>query len=283
MQRSIYRHIIADTLAASGADLSVTQDVLYVNGVKVARLLDVRNGGANSVPSVSSETLGVVTFTVASGTPAFGVQYGITLVQPNPTAQGAEPNPIVKNYTITTPLTGTLTPTTVDAQLLALINADSSKHFTAAGGATLAITAAAGYPILIGSWNQNPDASTVVQTTQGVALSGAVASMLLQGVTTTANPPGQGAFSNTVWASGTSGTLADTYYDLYYFESYEAIGESNTSRVNQGVQTCLWVGHNASNRATFESILTALLGGYLRNGTTTSNHQLETIPYGAAQ
>lgn len=284
MQRTVYRHIIADTLAPSGADLTVLQDVLYVNGVKIATLRDVRNQGAESIPAVTSETAGVVTFTVASATPAYSTTYGIYVIQANPNAQGADPNPIVKYYAVTTPATGTLTPTTVDAQLLALINADSSKHFTAAGGATLVLTAAAGYPILTGGWQQNPDSSTVAQTTVGIQKQGTLAQMYSLGVATTGNPATPPAnFSNTIWASGTAGTLADTAYDAFYFESFENIGENNTLRAAQGNQTVLWIGHSASNRAAFVSILTAILGGFLRNGTSVSYKQLETIPYNTTQ
>ena len=283
MQRSVYKHIICDTLSATGGEIIVIDDVLFINGTKICTLRDVRFKGVVYVPAVASETLGKVTFTVASANPANSTVYSLTIVQSNPNAKGAEQNPIVKTYSITTPPTGVLTPTTVDAQLLAAINADASKHFTAVGGATLALTAAAGYPILTGSWTANPDASTVVQTTQGVTLAGSLAEMYALGVTTATQLPPPGVASNTVWATGTAGTLATTFYDLYYFESFENIGESNTARINQGTQICLWIGREASNRSAFEAVLENILAGFLRDGTTTSNHQLEVLNDGSTQ
>lgn len=255
MQRSIYKHIILDTIAVTGDDISVVNRHLYINGVLLWKFDDV--SVATKVANVSSETAGVLTYT-PTATPANATTYYVSFTVSNPNAEGAQNDPLIFNVAVNTPATGSLTATTLVTQFKnALANAPYTTYVTASGSSTLVLTATTGYPVIIG--NNTPDI-TVVQTTQGVALAGTVAEMEALGA----------GDNNTVWASGTAGTFAGTAYDLYYATAFTNIGEQNTTRVNQGTQICLWVNAGATNKSTFETALENVLKGGTKSSATTA-------------
>lgn len=222
MQRSIYKNIVLDTIAASGADVVVTNRKLYIAGEFITKLDDVVN--VEKKVAITSETAGVVTF--SSPTVVNDKDYTLTLTQPNPNAEGAAPNPIVYVYTVHTPATGSVTATTLYDQFRAAINADLASHVTPSGTTTLICTADSGYPVLIGS---SVNAGTCTQTTQGIAKFGVPA---------------------TLDAFGAKGYTGDTY-TMYYFFDYNLLGESNTMRQNQGTQVVLWANEDEGGYAAF--------------------------------
>lgn len=271
MQRSVYKHIILDTVAATGGDILVKNRYIYVNGVALWKQDDVANGGVVYVASNSSVTPGVLTYDFPN-TPLNNTTYTIQVTVSNGGGQGANNNPLVFNISVVTPATGTLTDNDVVDLFEAKINTPAySDYFTASGTDDLVVTATTAYPVIIGS---AVSPATVTQTTPGVTKAGSLAQMAALGV---------GENGNTVWASGTKGTFAGTYYDLYYCLNYKEIGENNTALVKQANQVCLWIPNGATNASDFVTALDNVLGGFLLDGTTVSEHQLETKSLGGVQ
>ncbi len=259
MQRSIYKHVILDTIQATGDDVIVDNRILYINGVQMFKFDNIAQGGYSKVSGVSSVTAGVVTYTPLAN-PANSTQYKIQVTVANPGATGAQPNPLIFNVAVTTPSTGTLTATTLADQFrTALGQSPYTTYFTASGSGTLILTATSSYPVIVAA---SQVGMTAVQTTQGVEITGTPTTMALIGA---------GNNANTVWASGTRGTFAGTLYDLYFDFEYREIGETNTDRVNQGLQQCLWVNFGATNRSTFETALENVLAGGTKTSATTAN------------
>ncbi len=277
MQRSVYQHKILDTIAASGADIGVKNRYIYINGVQMWKQDDVEKDGITFIPNVQSVTAAVLTYSVPA-VPTNSTVYTIQVTVPNPNAQGDQQNPLVLNIPVTTPSTGTLANTDLVTLFKTAINSvyqGYNTYFVATGTTTLILTATTVYPVMIGGVTAP---ITVVQTTAGVNLQGNVAQMESLGVTVNSVPAqlGAGNPNNTIWVSGTAGTLAGTYYDAYFCASALNIGEQNTIRQNQEFGQYLWINSGSGNAASFESILNAVLGGFLRNGTTINWHELET-------
>ncbi len=270
MANQNYKHLILDTIQASGQDISVVNKLFSLKGTPIWEFPNVAPDGIVKETAITSETLGVVTFTVAAATPAFSTVYSLAITIQNPGAQGADPDVIYKVIQITTPATGTLTPTTVTTQFKTAINAALGTYVLATGTATLIVTALAGYPIVNGGWVQNPDASTVVQTTLGVAKRGTVAAMALLGAA--ANTP------QTIWLSGTANTFAGTAYTLYSNKSYNNVGIQNSIRQNQLTNVCIWVNEGATNYSTF---ITDMDGMLLSKDVTTGG--VQTTNYKAVE
>ena len=247
-QVTVNTNVVLNTTAGS-TDIVVKNRELYIKGALFLRFDDVQAGSIVKETAITSETLGVVTFTVASATPAFNTTYSLSLTIQNPGAQGATPNPITSVISIVTPATGTLTPTTVDAQFIARINATLGSYVLATGTTTLIVTALAGYPVLTGGWVINPDASTVAQTTQGISKRGTAAALNTLGVPTTL----------------TTGTA----YSLYSVINATDIGQNNTMRVNQVTPKMLWLNESMTNYASFITAMDiAILAATYIQGTT---------------
>ncbi len=278
MQRSVYQHKILDTIAASGADITVKNRYVYINGVQMFKMDDVEQNGIVFVPKVSSVTAGVLTYTVPS-VPVNSTTYTIGFSVGNPGATGSQDNPLNNTVSVITAATGTLANTDLVTQFKNRINNDAnlSQYVVASGSTTLILTAVAAYPILVNFSTVSP--ITVAQTTLGIGLAGSVAEMQALGVVVPSSaspaPLGTGIANNTIWITGTTGTFAGTYYDLYYCASALNVGEGNTIRLNQENVQCLWVNNGSGNAAAFESIFNAILGGYQRNGTLVNFHELE--------
>lgn len=261
MQRSIYKHLILDTIAVTGDDILVKNGILYIAGTPIFKFDDVARNSVNKVAGVSSETAGVVTYSMASSV-LNSTTYSITIRVANPNAEGAQQDPILFNVSVQTPATGSLTNITLFDQFRAkLAGIAYTPYFTTngTGNATLVLTAVSGYPVITGNATSP---ITVAQTTQGVQITG---------TPTTMATIGAGDNINTVWLSGTQGTFAGTLYDLYYSLEYQEVGESNAARVNLGSQTCLWVNAGATNKSTFETALESVLAGGTKTSATTAN------------
>ena len=284
MQRSVISHKILDVVQASGADITVKNRYLYIKGNMIGKFDDMEKDGVQQIVAVSSVTQAVLTFSVPAvplnSSATVPQIYSIQVTVDNPGATGVQNNPLVFNFSVTTPVTGTLANTDLVTLFKTLINSTSqsySTYFVATGTTTLILTATTAYPVMIGT----PTAPiTVAQTTQGVQLAGQVANMKALGVVTASTPTrlNKGQPTNTYWITGTSGTLsnaATTGYTAFTFFSALDVGESNTARVNQKGVQYLWVNNADANAAAFCSILNAVLGGYQRNGTTVNFKELE--------
>ncbi len=278
MQRSVYQHKILDTIAASGADITVKNRYVFINGFQMFKMDDVEQNGVVFVPKVSSVTQGVLTYTVPS-VPVNSTTYTIGLSIANPGATGSQDNPLNQIVSVITAATGTLANTDLVTQFKNRINNDAylSQFVVASGSTTLILTATTSYPVIVNFSTVAP--ITVVQTTVGVQTAGSVAEMQALGAlvpnSTVPAPLGTGNSNNTIWITGTAGTYAGTSYDLYYCASALNVGEGNTVRINQENVQCLWVNNGSGNAAAFESIFNAILGGYQRNGTLVNFHELE--------
>lgn len=253
-QRSVNQNIVLNSTAGS-TDIVVKDRHFFLQGQVFFKFDDVVLGSMVKETAITSETLGVVTFTVASATPAYSTTYSLSLtIQPLLTAQGTANVPITRVISITTPATGTLTPTTVDAQFIAAINASLGTYVLASGTTTLVVTALATYPILTGGWVVNPDTSTVTQTTQGIAKRGTPAAMQAIGVSSTLTT-----------AAG---------YTLYSCLVASNIGENNTSRVNQLTPKMLWLSESMTNYANFVLRIDQALLAYTSTSGTTVDHSV---------
>lgn len=284
MQRSIYTHKILDTIQATGGDIIVKNGYLYIKGNLMFKFADVERNGIVKATPVTSATAGVLTYAVPL-VPANSTVYSVSVTVANPTATGAQQNPLVFTIPVTTAATGTLANTDLVTQFKNLINSTNqsySTYFVATGTTTLILTATSSYPVIIGNATPN---ITVTQTTQGVATAGLPANMAALGVIygTPASQLGQGNPTNTIWISGTAGTLASASYYSYSINSALNIGENATMRVNQENSQILWVATDATNRATFITDLDNVLGGFLKDGTTVSTHPAEVVQSSATQ
>lgn len=251
MQRSVYQHTVLDTIQASGLDIVVQNRQLYINGVSMWKFDDVRVNGIKKKTAVTSETLAKLTYTVPA-VPANSTTYTVQFTVANNGATGAQSNPLVFNISVLTAATGTLANTDLVTQFKAVLaNAPYTTYIAASGTTTLVLDAVAGYPVLIGGATAP---ITVAQTAQGIPKNGLPANMVALGVTPT--PTGAA-------------------YTMYYCENFAAIGETNTRRFNQGVQQVLWLREAATNYATFITDFDNVLLGFLKDGTTINNHQLE--------
>lgn len=249
MQRSIYQHIILDTVLGTAADLLVKERHLYIAGTLMYKLDDVSRGSVVKETSITSETAGVVTYTPPA-TPVNSTTYSIQFRVANPGATGAQDDPLVFNVSVTTPATGTLTATTLADQFrTVLATSPYSTYVTGSGTATLIITGNSGYPIVIGS---STSPITSVQTTIGVAKRGTPTAMAALGVGTT--------YGNTVYLNGTQ-SLAGTKYTLYTSLEHRNIGESVTDRVNQGMLKMLWINEDDGDAAALIAAIDLALAG----------------------
>ncbi len=268
---AIYKHVILDTVQASGQDVTAQNQMVHIEKFPWIKFTDVLTNGVKKETAITSETLGVVTFTVAAATPAFSTVYSLNLQIENPAPTGTQDAVISKVITITTPAVGTLTPTTVSDQFRAAINAQLGTYVLATGTTTLIVTALAGYPFLSGGWAVNPDASTVVQTTLGIEKRGTPTYMAYLGV---------GDNAQTIWASGTRGTLAGSAYTLYAVQVANAIGTDHSFRANQLAVTCLWINESATNASTLVTDIDGIMQGFdVTTGgvQTTVNDAIEVL------
>lgn len=254
-QFSVNQNIVLNSTLGSG-DIVVKDRHLFIQGQAFFKFDDVELGSIVKETAITSETLGVVTFTVASATPAYNTQYSLALtIQPTSTATGTATVPITRVISIATPATGTLTPTTVDAQFIAAINAALGSYVLATGTTTLIVTALAGYPILTGGWVVNPDSSTVAQTTQGIAKRGTAAALQALGVPSALTT----AAAYTLYSCITDTGLA---------------GFNNTARVNQRTPKMLWLSESMTNVASFISRFDQAILAYTGISGTTVDHSV---------
>lgn len=284
MQRSIYQNKVLDTIQTSGQDIVVKDGYLYINGTLMWAFKDVENAGISKAVAVASVTPAVLTYTVPA-VPLNSTVYTIQVTVNNPTAQGDQQNPLVFNIPVTTVATGTLANTDLVTQFTNAINSvyqAYNTYFVASGSTTLILTATTAYPVMIGGVTAP---ITVVQTTAGVPTSGLVANLIAQGVQVNTTPPqlGKGTPLNTIWLSGTSGTLAGTSYTTYICANAMNVGEVNTGRFNQENTQVLYISEQATNYAVFIADLDNVLKGFIKAGGTINVHIVETVAGASAQ
>lgn len=257
-QRSVNQNIVLNTTAGSG-DIVVKDRHLFIQGANFFKFDDVQYGSIVKETAITSETAGVVTVTIGA-TPAASTKYSFQIVvQPLLTAQGVAAAPIVLNFAVTSAASGQTTTTIADQFKSQYGLVAGYPYFTTnalASGATIVFTAAAGYPIITGTLgvDGSTTASTVVQTTQGIAKRGTPAAMQALGVP--------------------SALTTDTAYTLYSCLVATNIGESNTARVNQFVPKMLWIGENVANKSSFISRFDQAILAYTSTSGTTIDHSV---------
>lgn len=250
MIRNNYQWIVLESVSASSGVVFAKNRIMYVDGNKFFKYDDVQPNTIVKETAITSATAGVITFTVGA-TPGNSATYTLQFYQPIPSSSTqSTTNNGLKTYTVVTPATGTPTATTVADQFRLLFTAEGTTYVTATGTATLIITANTNFPIITGgAWFRDGSgtASTVTQTTQGIAIRGT------------------GALLKTIGGPTTMGDA--TNYTIYYKLSFENIGETNTMRVNQGWPTVIALAESGTNYSTAITAIDLYLDAYSA-GTT---------------
>lgn len=219
--------------AAVGADLVVSNQIAYLGGKRLGRYLDFTPGSVRKEVGIAAETLGVVTNTPT--VPLNSTIYGMLLTQVFPASTGIIPEIITRQISIQTPATGVITAITISDQFKNEFFNTGANPFqvttNALGAGSVAITAAAGYPVIFGSWVNlgGGAAANVVNNTPGVDTRGLPADLIASGVA----------------AADASAAL----YTLYAFQNNEHTGYNNTMKVNQPEEVFIWLNEAAADYA----------------------------------
>lgn len=243
---------IFDTIQATHADVAlangwITSKITAAGQQRLMRYLDIMT--VNNQVAVT-EVPQVTTLTAAGTTNS--VAYGIKIQQYLGPTQGVK----TFNFNVTTPATGTISPTTIHAQFIAQINANTQIKVTASGTTTLVLTADAGYPFFavsltkigLGFIGFPPTAPT----TAGVAARGTAAAITALG-----------GVLNSSSVAFTGSAYTTTYIT---FTSHLAPG--NTLDTNQGGQCYLAFNEAATNYAALQAYLLELFAAFPSGGST---------------
>lgn len=137
-------NFVIDDASATGSDNFKLDGQFIIIGatlateVPVCRLLDVQPMSFKKTVAVAQTLQAqVITFTGTTNL----ITYALTITQLDPIAENFNSFPI----TITTPATGTISPTTIAEQFRDAINANPQIHIAATGTTTLVLTAETGY------------------------------------------------------------------------------------------------------------------------------------------
>ena len=173
-----YNYIVMDAVAGAG-DLSLVGGV-----VKFGNPLQVVCEYKNLIPGKCTTTASaagvarVMTMTFATATNSGN--YGVMLQQYNPNTQLT----LTRYFYYTADATATVNE--IHTGLAAAINADSNIKVSAVGGATLVVTADAGYEMFtMANASEATDTFTLVVTTAGNYAVGTLAALALKGITVT--------------------------------------------------------------------------------------------------
>lgn len=169
-----YNYLVLDTVQAAAADLQLAGGVIsFGNPLQV--ICDYKNlipGKCSAVAAVAETAqVSTLTFTAANST-----DYGIRIDQFDP----VNGRTITKFYYYTSDATATATE--IATAFAAAINADTTIKVTAVGGATLVLTADAGYALFTVT-NITDTTVANVLTTPGVVAKGTQAALALKGIT----------------------------------------------------------------------------------------------------
>ena len=237
------RHIILGTTAptGSGAAVFISDQIIWANKNRVARYLDIEPKNVRKETAITSETAGVVILTPSS--PTNDTTYSFTLVQLNPNATGTQAERVERVISVTTPATGTVTATTIVTQFNTEYFSLASNPFNVAvtTGATLTLTASAGYPILWGSVYSSGGTVAVNNSVAGIDTRGLAADLERLGAP--------------------SSLVTGTAYTLYAIVNNEHIGQNNMMRVNQPENVYIWMDEAASGYSTWVTDMDAILDG----------------------
>lgn len=172
-----YNYLVLDVIQAAAADVQLKGGVINF-GDPLQIVCDYKNliVGKCSVTTAVAQTnqVSTLTFTAANNT-----EYGISIDWWDPTLDKT----VRKVYYYTSDATATATE--IANAFAAAITADPTSKVTAVGGATLVITATAGYPFF--NVNNIAEGTTVAgtttPTTPGVAAIGTQAALAAKGIT----------------------------------------------------------------------------------------------------
>ena len=245
---------VFDIIQASHADIVIANEWITLKTTtggqaRICRYLNLVPGGVINQVKVA-EVPQVTTLTSVGTTNS--ITYGIKIVQYLGVALGTKTFP----FTVTTPATGTISPTTIHAQFIAQINANSQIKVTASGTTTLILTADAGYPFFgvratnlgLGFTGFPPTAPT----TAGVAARGLAANL-------TAN----GAVLNTAGVAFTGSA-----YTQMSLNFYSTLAPGNTIKTDQIDGCDIWLNEAATNYAALQAYLLELFAAFPAGGTT---------------
>jgi hypothetical protein len=128
---------VLNTVTALGTDVSVGADgILNIAGGAVADAYNVRNVSINT--SVA-ETAGIITITPTTVTASLPYAFYISGF--------SKSTGLPKTMNVSFTSSPSPSATTISAQAIAIINADTDFSVTAAGSATIVLTSTAGYPL----------------------------------------------------------------------------------------------------------------------------------------
>ena len=253
-----YPVYVFDTILATHGDVVLSNGWLTAKTntggqTNICRYLDIQS----VVNQVKVAEVPQVTTLTSVGT-TNSITYGIKIVQYLGVALGTKTFP----FTVTTPATGTISPTTIHAQFIAQINANSQIKVTASGTTTLILTADAGYPFFgvratnlgLGFTGFPPTAPT----TAGVAARGTAAAITaLGGVLNT----GGVAFTGSAYTT-----------TLINFTKHLAPG--NTLDTEQVDGCYLAFNEGSTNYAALQAYLLELFASFPAGGSTYSDPEI---------
>lgn len=248
------RNIIFDTIQATHADIVladqwITAKTSTSGQEKICKYLNI----ASELNQVKVAEVSQVTTLTPVGTTA-SIAYGIVIRQWLGTAIGFKSFPIP----ITTPATGTISATTISAQFIAAVNANTVIKVTASGSATVVLTADAGYPFFY---------VTIVRTGLGLTQAATTAGVAARGLA--ANVTGAGGVLNTAGVAFTG--TAYTQWQLKYFQD---LSEGNTLGQRQLQLVNIWLNEGATNYAALQAYVLELSKGLPAGGTTYADPEI---------
>lgn len=225
------RQIVFDTIQATHADVvlanqKITAKTSAAGQEFICLYKDLIAGGV-SIQAKVAETSQVTTLTAVGTTNS--ITYSIKITQYLGLALGTK----TWSFVVTTPATGTISPTTIGDQFRTQINANTQIKVTASGTTTLILTADAGYPFFTCKLINLGLGLTAAATTPGVAARGLAANL-------TAN----GAVLNTAGVAFTGSA-----YTQMTFNYTKSLAPGNTSATNQIDGCDFWFNEAATNFA----------------------------------
>lgn len=233
------RYIIVDTTAGA-ADWVQANQYLSFKGEIIGRYIKMDSAYSRNVAPVT-EQLQQDTYTTVGA--VNDVTYGLTISQLINLTTGEY---YTMYYEITTPATGVISPTSISAQFIAAINADTRMKVTAvAVAATFRIDADAGYaqfqsyPVVLGG------GLTKAATTAGIRAVGDAADLNRLGL---------------------AGLFTGTSYRKLYLTATKDTAPVSTQITQQPYEYVFFINQAAVNRAALETRITEWLNGFAAGG-----------------
>lgn len=208
--------------------------------VPACRFLDIVPNTVTKKVAVASQTNGTGTVTPLAGASLNGITYAILITQLNILTGTYYTN----TYTVTTPVSGTITATTISAQLILAVNADPNIHVLAsASGATMLLTAEAGYATF---------GVTIITIGEGLTYTAGTAGVYIFGVTPYTALLIAGLTTPTDFIGSTAG------YTRYQWIANVPITPTDTMSTSQPVQFNVFVNQDNAAGTQSTDLITAI-------------------------